>query len=71
MEQRVGTSAGVSGQDVGASLTMASDYPQEAGLTGKETTASWGNKRRKLGRCHSPLLLPCFSQTRLETWDQL
>lgn len=54
MGQRVGTSAGVLGQDVGASLTMASDHPQEAGLTGKETTASWGNKRRKLGCRHSP-----------------
>lgn len=70
MGQRVGASAGVPGQDVGASLTMVSDYPQEAGLTGKEATASWGNERRKLGR-HSPSLLPCFSQTWLETWDPL
>lgn len=48
---RVGTSAGALGQDVGASLTMASGWPEEAGFVGKETTASWGNKRRKLGCC--------------------
>lgn len=48
--QRVGTSAWVLGQDVRASLTTASDWPEE-------TTESWGNKRRKLS-CHGSPLTP-------------
>lgn len=50
---------------------MASDCLEETGLLGKEATASWRNKRRKPGCHESPLLLPCFSQRQLETWDQL
>lgn len=53
MGQRVGTSARVPSQDVGASLTMASDCPEETGSLARKPLHP-GETRRKLAY-RSPL----------------